>query len=155
MKILIASDSHSRVGNLNKILKIHPNAEAVIFCGDGEGDIRRVMSEYPDMELIAVRGNCDGLSDLPLIATLEREGVRIAVLHGHTARAKYGDEGPINIAREGGYDIVLYGHTHTPRNDYISVEKPFYLFNPGAAKDGCFGLAVIKAGQILLSLGRL
>lgn len=143
------------MGNLNKILELHSSADAVIFCGDGALDIKRAMAEYPDKELIAVRGNCDLSAEFPVISTLEREGVRIALLHGHTARAKYGDEGLVSIAREGGYDVVIHGHTHTPRNDYIGGEKPFYLFDPGAAKDGSFGLAVISAGQILLSNGRL
>lgn len=154
MKFLILSDSHGRIGNLRRMFALHEDCDAVIFCGDGAADIQRLREEHPDVRFVCVRGNCDGIG-APDLETLEAEGVKLAVLHGHTAKAKFGDGGLIKLAYDGGYDIVIHGHTHRQRNDYISGEKPFYLFNPGAAANGKFGLAVIKNGQILLSHGSI
>lgn len=154
MKFLILSDSHGRLGNLRSIFSLHSDCDAVIFCGDGASDIQRLREEHPDVQFICVRGNCDGIGGTEL-ETLEVDGVKLAVLHGHTARAKFGDGGLIKLAHDGGYDVIIHGHTHKKRNDYISAEKPFCLFNPGAAANGDFGLAVIRHGQILLSHGSI
>lgn len=155
MKYLVLSDSHTRRSALEKIISSHADCDAVIFCGDGASDIEKAKEAHPETEFICVRGNCDILSSSPEFYDFETEGVRVALLHGHTAGAKYGDGGLIRTAKDGGYSLVIHGHTHTPRADYFGGEKPFYLFNPGAVSDGSYGIAVIKDGQILLSHGRI
>ena len=57
-------------------------------------------------------------------------GVRILYTHGHTFYVKSTVEILRSYAAEGGYDVVLYGHTHQP--DYLYSRGIHYL-NPGSA----------------------
>jgi hypothetical protein len=52
----------------------------------------------------------------------EWEGVRLAMVHGHTGR--------LSELMEGGeYDVVLHGHTHKRRDETVGRTR---VINPGA-----------------------
>jgi len=38
MRILVLSDSHGRAGNIYDVIEKHPEAEVIVFLGDGERD---------------------------------------------------------------------------------------------------------------------
>ena len=59
MRLLVLSDSHGRKNLLLKAVELHPEANAVIFLGDGERDIEFLKEIYPELKLYAVCGNCD------------------------------------------------------------------------------------------------
>ena len=59
MRLLVLSDSHGRKNLLLKAVELHPEADAVIFLGDGERDIEFLKEIYPELKLYAVCGNCD------------------------------------------------------------------------------------------------
>jgi putative phosphoesterase len=143
--------------------------DAVVFLGDGLIDI-----SYCDVQgaaLFVVEGNCDywyrGYTDLKS----EKEilinlgGKRIMMVHGHEYGVKSGLARIVKAAAEKNVDIVLFGHTHQALEKYLpageteygfELEKPLWLFNPGAAAESCFGCVEIDVrGRVMLSHGRL
>lgn len=165
MKLLVLSDSHGRTDHLHAVLTMHADAAGLIFLGDG---IRDLPAEA-GMRVWPVRGNCDVFTlfdgDPAPDERLEViGGIRIAALHGHTRAAKAGYGRLMALGVERDADVVCFGHTHEPHEQCIPagevffgrpLERPLYLFNPGALNAGWFGLITIQRGQILLSHGQL
>ena len=157
MKMIVFSDSHGVSHSMRSALQKNPDAQKIVFCGDGCREIMRLAPLYPEKELIAVRGNCDfsfgsDCGQYPLFVSFFCGDIRVAVLHGHTHNVKSSDEQLLQLAKQG-YALILHGHTHIPRIRYTDCGT--LLFNPGAAKDGSFGLITIQDGQILPSHGRI
>lgn len=135
MKVLIVSDIHYAETALKEALAANPDAEYVLFLGDGLRCIENESLKYPTVGFISVKGNCDlGYSDVPLSRTLELYGVRIFMCHGHGYSVKSGLSVLTAVARSEGADIALYGHTHrSSRGGFIIGEgKGGILFNPGS-----------------------
>ena len=89
MRLLVLSDSHGRKNLMLKAVELHPEADAVIFLGDGEGDIDFLKEIYPDIKLYAVCGNCDFSSSLPLFLLEKFGGKTVYAGHGHNESVKY------------------------------------------------------------------
>lgn len=162
IKCVIISDTHGCRDYLRRVLRLNRDADAVIFLGDGVADLDSALDECPSV--FAVRGNCDispTLRGMPLNA-LERitlGGKRIVITHGHLWGVKGGLGGLLSLARAEDADIILYGHTHIPREDFLSG---IYLFNPGSLSCSLgaapsFGLMTIDedTGGVLLSHGTI
>ena len=139
--------------------------DKALFLGDGLYDIGDYVPK--DCTLLSVSGNCDLFSSLfggdgemiqPEILT-EIGGLRIFMTHGHNYSVKGGHGAAVARARRLDADILLFGHTHSPFTDYLppdgAFNKPLYVMNPGALRDGCFGVITISDGTPLLSLGKL
>ena len=131
MRILVVSDSHGGSKKLREVIAAQPTAEVVIHLGDSEIDLGAISSEFPEKMFLAVRGNCDYASDLPLTDEREFDGVKIFFAHGHTLNVKSGLERAKAAARNRGAQVLLYGHTHRAVTDY---ENGLYIMNPGALK---------------------
>ena len=129
MRIGIVSDTHDRV--LPALHAALEGVDEILHAGDiaSAESLAEIETIAP---VTAVSGNMDerSLADrLPKELLLERDGVRIALVHGHRAgRAsvddladRYGDRG---------VDLVIWGHIHEP----VSVERDgVRYFNPGTA----------------------
>ena len=147
MRILVLSDSHGMPSRILDAVEAHPEAEALIFLGDGERDLDTVESYYHSLpNVIKVAGNCDFSSSLPLL--------RVVTLgtHGHAEHVKYGTDELLLRARQEGADIVLYGHTHTGVTCY---DDGLYIMNPGSIRDGHYGMIDIVPGGIMLNEAKL
>ncbi len=153
-KLLVMSDSHRSKLNMQSIMEAHEDAWALVFLGDGENDMEECELYLPHMfnrTVVWVKGNCDWDSVRPEEEYLKVSGHSILCTHGHYYDAKRTLNGLRSEAARGGYDIVLFGHTHTPYLSYadgrssegISPAKPV-LFNPGAVADGKYGLIYIE-----------
>ena len=70
MRILVLSDSHRDKISLMMAVKLHREADVVVFLGDGEEDFQceKMSSLLSLKEVHSVRGNCDVYSSLPLLA---------------------------------------------------------------------------------------
>ena len=129
MRIGIVSDTHDRV-----LAALHAEltgVDEILHAGDIAS--AEALAEIETIApVIAVAGNMDDSAlaqRLPAETILERDGVRIALIHGHRAgRAsvddlaeRYGDRG---------VDLVVWGHIHEP----VSEERGgVRYFNPGTA----------------------
>lgn len=164
MELLIASDSHGNVPALRKMMRGHPEARYLLFLGDGLSDLSFLETEYPDVIVYAVRGNCDRFdptSDAPVTRLVTPAGIRVMMTHGHAFGVKGGYGAAIAEALREGADVLLCGHTHIPTEEGIrGKEKILRLFNPGSIgqrTDGTFhyGVLTVKDGAFLLSHGTL
>ena len=156
MKCLVFSDSHGSVMCMKEVLRMHRDAEVVFFLGDGISDVEQLAISDSTRAWIVVRGNCDFRSvfmnsDVKKVEKISLLGYNIILTHGDLYGAKGGVGGLVNLARQENADILLFGHTHSPHEEYINeYEKPFYLFNPGSAslQSGSFG--VLTLGKTVL-----
>ena len=164
MKCLCFSDSHGAPLNIRVALNKHPDAEVIFFLGDGLRDLDNFVLDRSKAWL-AVQGNCDYYANLGDTMVKKTDsiflmGKRIIFTHGDLYGVKYGIDGVKRLAEDHNADIVLFGHTHTPLEKYISTENGgYYLFNPGSIGSGyggaSYGLINITDKGILLSHGRL
>ncbi len=113
MKILLISDVHGRIDKLDECLKKEiENVDAVIFTGDGIKDVEDFSFVYSSVPFYMVKGNCDFFSNYPYEKTIDLNGHRLFITHGHQYSVKSTLGLLINKAKEDDIDIVLYGHTH-------------------------------------------
>ena len=153
MRILVLSDSHGMPSRILDAVEAHPEAEALIFLGDGERDLDTGESYYHSLpNVIKVAGNCDFSSSLPLLRVVTLGGKKIYCTHGHAEHVKYGTDELLLRARQEGADIVLYGHTHTGVTCY---DDGLYIMNPGSIRDGHYGMIDIVPGGIMLNEAKL
>lgn len=161
LKILVFSDSHGSTLFMRRALNMHRDAEAVFFLGDGLADVDTLAYMFPNVAWIAVRGNNDfsGLfrgREVEELESIVLGGFKIVATHGNHYYVKHGTGAIKRLARQQEADIVLFGHTHTPYEEYVPDDAhPFYLFNPGAASGYAPSFGVITLDKTpLLSHGR-
>ncbi len=158
MRILVISDSHGSLANLEKVLDMHPEAEHVIFLGDGVREAEEASFIYDNMQFHLVAGNCDFGSSYPSTAVTEIAGKRILYTHGHTMNVKYGYNAAIERAKAEGADILLFGHTHEAAVRYCDG---LYLMNPGSVSRprgsyyGSYGYIDIVYGGVMTAVVEL
>ena len=168
MKLLVISDLHQSTCNLPKVLRLHPDADAVFFLGDGVDAYMKIMESFPGIASLPVAGNCDiGASAFGIRPTGEitLEGKRIFFCHGHTYGVKGGLGNLISAARSREADIVLFGHTHEPLEKYIPEDadgRALHLVNPGTlggrtplGGTHTYAVLTLKDAQVLISHGKV
>jgi hypothetical protein len=129
MRIGIVSDTHDRV--LPELHAALAGVDEILHAGDIAS--AEALAEIETIApLIAVAGNMDDTAlahRLPAETLLERDGVRIALVHGH----RVGHASVDDLAErfgDRGVDLVVWGHIHEP----VSEERAgVRYFNPGTA----------------------
>ena len=157
MKIIVLSDSHGVRKGITQAFVDHPDAQYAVHLGDGTRDFEIVSEAYPEVAKVSVPGNGeDYFGTMPThTAIVEIGGKRIMCTHGHRFKAKYTTDYMVKYAAENDADIILFGHTHRPQNEYINYNgKSILLFNPGSCTfrydaNKSYGLIEIIKGQIL------
>ena len=159
MKCLVFSDAHGDTRRMAAAIALHPDADTVFFLGDGLWQAKPFFESYPELARVIVSGNCDVSFSLPddEEAFLDIDGVRIFAVHGHRYGVKYGIGALTAEAARRGADVVLFGHTHTPLTDCREKAdgRPLWIMNPGAVRDGSYGILEIKDGKPALSLASI
>lgn len=169
MNILVFSDSHGHPERMTEAFdKQIKKPDAVIFLGDGLGDVARC--SFGSANVYSVSGNCDySYSFLmppeePTERIFEICGKRIMLTHGHRYSVKSGLGRIVAEAVKQNVDILLFGHTHEKLELYlpagesdfgICLEKPLYVMNPGSvgAYPSSFGCIEINPENVLISHG--
>lgn len=154
VKIVVVSDSHGYFSSLDKILSMNKDADIVIHCGDSRNEIELMQKKYSDKMYYCVKGNCDIGSTLPLKITEKFGKYNFFITHGHLFNVKWTMNDIFFAAKESRADFLLFGHTHTPVNEYYDG---IYIMNPGSAygPHGTFGIIEIMDEGILTNTGRL
>ncbi len=164
MKCLCFSDSHGYTAYIQKALELHRDAEVVFFLGDGLSDMELFAGKYPTCAFLAVRGNCDTTSLFMGNTVAKTESItlldkRIVYTHGDLYGVKYGEDGLLRLAESRSADILLYGHTHIPKEKYLPREEGgIYLFNPGSigysySNAPSYGIMNLTENGVLFSHG--
>lgn len=146
-KILILSDSHSYFDGILKIFE-KERPDIVIAAGDGINDIEDLSYIHPEVKYYLVRGNCDYFDRKHNEENLfEIDGIKIFLTHGHL----YDVKKRLDLIREFGKklkaSLVIFGHTH---KTYLEKKDDIILFNPGAVKDGQYGIIILENTNIQL-----
>ncbi|SHO54122.1 metallophosphoesterase [Anaerocolumna xylanovorans] len=128
MKVLIVSDSHGRVGNLEKVIQKVAPLDLMLHLGDFESgeDYIGLLAACP-VEFVA--GNNDFFADAPKEKTLVLGKHTILMTHGHRYGVNFGTGRIKETALLHGADIVLFGHTHRP---VIDLSTDVWAVNPGS-----------------------
>lgn len=122
------------------------DADAVVHAGDFTTEAVYAAFDRHTPALTAVHGNSDEPSlqnRLPAVDTLEWQGYRLVVVHGH-------DHSPTALsllARERAADLVVLGHMHRPAVERLG-DCP--VVNPGSHADPRVGPpshAELRAGE--------
>lgn len=144
MKIGLISDTHDKIQNIRKAVRIFndKHVDLVIHAGDFVNPIA-VESLAGVKLVVGVLGNND--TDLAgLTSTFDKihgelkgeifetvyDGLKFAIYHGTNLAKRE------QIIKYGKYDVIIYGHTHRKDNRFIGTTR---VINPGTAK-GFFGL---------------
>lgn len=142
MRVIAVSDSHGCRGLLREAVMqatARGKVDVFVHCGDGVRDVDTIApiltSHNPDVQIYAVRGNCDvSAFAYPATELFEAGGVRMMATHGDLCHVKSGTYALCNKARELGAQVAFFGHTHTP---LLQPAAGTYLINPGSlAKQG-------------------
>ena len=146
MRLLVFSDSHGTPYYMRQALLMHPEADRIVFLGDGERDLDYLGAELGGRSVTAVCGNCDFYSSLPANEILKIGGHGILCTHGHLEGVKHGETMLVAKARDMKMDVALYGHTHAQIKSY---EDGLHVMNPGCAADGYYGMVDITDSGII------
>lgn len=147
---LVLSDSHGRTDELEILLEKERGFNGVFYLGDG---IRDVLTPTPGLSgkaVYSVRSLSDhGGQDRPLELTLTVDGVKIYLCHGDhlSTDVKIGYVSLITKGIYTGADLCFFGHTH---RQTLTEREGLTLFNPGAVKDGKYGVLYTDNGTFRL-----
>lgn len=141
MKLLVLSDTHRSLGfACEAIEKEHP--DAVLHLGDHLTDAEDLSFAYSEPDFYYVPGNCDYAPTVPPALTLDFQGVRIFMTHGHLYGVKQELSALCAAAKAAGAQIALFGHTHV---QHMEKRDGVLLFNPGTAgRSGRSGYGIIE-----------
>lgn len=148
---VILSDTHGNKNDLLKIKDILKEADYIFHLGDGFYDLYVFDTEITK-KIVQVVGNCD-LVDYDRERTVEIEGVKIYMTHGHLYGAKSGTAKLAARAEEVGADLCLYGHTHQAKIETfgsVTVANPGTLYRYSDKKS--FIYAVFNEGKVTLKI---
>lgn len=153
MRVLVFSDSHGSTKGIDKAISAIGRFDAIIFLGDVDRDAAYIKKTYPLYPLYAVRGNNEAPSlanhALKTEMTVELEGVRLFLCHGHLFGVRRGADNLVSRAKDESCTVALYGHTHIPHDEVIDGVR---VFNPGSCtlpRNGVpsFGILEIENGK--------
>ena len=128
MKILVVSDSHGFEGNLRKVIERVEPIDMLIHLGDFESGEDRI-KKMVNCDVHMVPGNNDYAPHVDRDKVVSIAGHRIFLTHGHKYGVYYGLYGLYDKAKENNCDVVLYGHTHIPKINYMD---DITFVNPGS-----------------------
>ncbi|MFZ1933365.1 MAG: YfcE family phosphodiesterase [Thermoguttaceae bacterium] len=147
MKIGVMSDTHGDVRLTRRAIEVLDafQVDLVLHCGDVGSE---VLPLFGSRKVHLVAGNIDDPDRLRAaiaapeqtfhgqMGTLEIEGCRIALLHGHDVKLLR------HTVHSGHWDLVCHGHTHVFSR---SREGSTVVLNPGAVSRTSFpSLAVVQ-----------
>ncbi len=137
MKVLILSDSHHS-DMLTQILKKESSCDAFLHLGDGGSDMLNTNEYTAGKPVYTVKGNCDSEAyNFPLRLISYIGDTKFYACHGHTHNVKQTLTALYYAAKEYECAVAFFGHTHIAcKEEYDGIT----LFNPGSARNGCYGI---------------
>ena len=155
MLLAVISDTHMPRGNRRLPIEHLQGKDAILHAGDlMEREVLETLQALGP-PVYAVRGNVDSSwlqARLPLMRTLELEGVRIGMVHDAGPKA-----GRLERMRRRFPDTqaVIFGHSHIPLHEH---RDGFQIFNPGSPTERrrqpkhTLGIATIADGKVSFDL---
>ncbi|MDO4743315.1 MAG: YfcE family phosphodiesterase [bacterium] len=136
MRLLVMSDSHSRLSVMERIIESQPDAKDIFFLGDGIAQAEQLEYIYSDRKFYFVSGNCDFSSTQKTTDFITLAQNKIMFTHGHEYSVKRSIDKLVETAKCNKVKIVLYGHTHCAYTGYFGG---IHVVNPGSVSRGVDG----------------
>ena len=143
MKILVLSDSHGDLSNMERAVE-QSAPRMIVHLGDLWRDGERLHSRFPDIPFHQVPGNCDLRPEAPAEKLLCVEDMRLLLCHGHTYGVKQSLLSAGYAADEKALDLFLFGHTHRP---LIDRRGRTLFVNPGSIGSSRPSYAIVTIFQ--------
>jgi putative phosphoesterase len=148
--ILVMSDTHGNKVNIEKALQKYGDVDCIFHLGDYVRDAEYIR-KLTNKSVYSVKGNCDLNGKQEIL--LRIEGKSILALHGHQQGVKSSLLQLGLYAAEKDADLVLFGHTHIPVEDFYG---DVILYNPGSlgeprGRKPSLGVVTIEDGNIKIS----
>ena len=155
MKLLIFSDSHGNVANMEDIVRLE-SPDRILHLGDLARDAEALAAKFPHIPVTYVPGNCDGRRpDLPEERIFTLDNCKILMTHGHIYHVKMGMGMAVRAAREAGAQLLCFGHTHEA---FCEFENGLWIVNPGSVgtfSPYTYAVAVLEDGGAVCYLSHL
>lgn len=133
MKVLVMSDTHGYIFNAREAIERNPDVELVLHLGDYCRDASQLSQLYPNIKFEYVYGNCDfGIGNISADKTIEVEGTKIFMTHGHKYSVKWDYNRILAKAQAENASVVLFGHTHVSVIDNVDNKL---VINPGSMSE--------------------
>lgn len=132
MKILIASDTHSRDKNLLEVIDKEEPIDIFIHLGDLETQesVNRFRNATPaKCSVFMVRGNNDYMLKLDDSKEVKIGKYKAFITHGHIYGVSMGVDMLKEEAKRRNCDIAMFGHTHRP---FLENVDGVIILNPGS-----------------------
>ncbi|TBW57616.1 metallophosphoesterase [Marinobacter halodurans] len=130
MQLGIIADTHGKMRP--EALAVLEGADLILHAGDvGRDEVLDALEALAPV--VAIRGNIDKTgraADLPDVQELDFFGQSLYMLH---------DVKALDFDPRGRYRVVIAGHSHKPRNEWID---DVLYFNPGSAGPRRFTLPI-------------
>ena len=138
MRIGIIEETHSK--RRPEALEVLQSSDFILHAGDvGRDEVLEALEAIAPV--VAIRGNIDQsgrAANLPDVQELEFLGHAFYMLH---------DVKTLDFDPQGRYRVVIAGHSHKPRNEWIG---DVLYFNPGGAGPRRFTLP-ITVGRLVVN----
>ena len=147
MTILVLSDSHGKVGNMERAVEAE-SPRMILHLGDCWRDGERLHDLFPQIPFHQVPGNCDFRPAEPAEQLLFLEDKRVLMCHGHTYGVKHSLLTAGYTAEEQNLDLFLFGHTHKP---LVDMRGKTLFLNPGSIGDPrrpTYGVVTLENGRL-------
>ena len=133
MKVLVMSDTHGYIINAKEAIDKNSDIEMVLHLGDYCRDAAQLSQLYPNIKFEYVYGNCDiGIGAISGEKTIEIEGRRIFMTHGHKYSVKWDYNRILAKAEMDKAEVILFGHTHVA---VIDSSSDVLILNPGSISE--------------------
>lgn len=131
VRIGVVSDSHGNFRNIGRVRNEFGRLDWFLHAGDHLRDAARIATNLgvDPSRVRAVAGNCDVPTTQPEEITVEIEGVKIYMAHGHLHGVKSNPQRLYYRAQELGARVAIFGHSHVP---LLADINGVLLFNPGS-----------------------
>ena len=140
MKILVISDTHGDIKRAVNLVNSIKAIELIIHCGDNKRDAEKLSERFPDIEVIAVSGNCDMHMGVDF-TIVDTEAGDIFVTHGHDYGVNHNLSEIVEAAKDYDCKAMCFGHTHKPlcvEHDGVLIVNPGSLSEPrGGSEPSC------------------
>lgn len=133
MKVLVISDTHGYIYNAKKAIDRNPEIEMIIHLGDYYKDAVQLSQLYPNIKFEYVYGNCDfGIGAVCSEKTIEIEGKKIFITHGHRYSVKWDYNRILAQAEIENANVIMFGHTHVA---VVDNNQNILIVNPGSISE--------------------
>ena len=150
MKILVLSDSHGSINECMEAVEQAGSINGIIHLGDLSHDAEDLSAIYPNIPIEYVTGNNEFGSLAPYEKIIMLGGKRVFITHGHHYRVKSTLGDLYYKAKVAKLDLVLYGHTHFPNEEF---KEGVWYVNPGSIRYmGSYCIVEIIDNKIKISL---